>query len=114
MNILQQARGLRIGGFVDVYEEEIAVGLEHAADVIMRHFGDLPPSMIGRAYDGAFVFQRSKWREIAVYWQPGILRFEDRIWFPVWVRVLPSDFPKEIQRLTRELNGEQGAPSNGG
>jgi len=103
MNILQQARGLRIGGFVDVYEDEIAVNYEQAVDVIFRHFGDLSPSMVGRAYDGAFIFQRSRWRVIAVYFQPGILRFEDRISFPVWFRVFPSGFPEEIQRLTREL-----------
>ena len=103
MRIVQQAKGLRVGGFMDVYEDQISLDQEQAIDIITGHFADYPTEYIGRAYDGAFTFRRSKWREFAIYYSPGSLRIEDRVCCPVWLRLLGGRPPTEIEQLSQKL-----------
>jgi hypothetical protein len=111
MKTIQRFYGVKLGGFVDVYEEQLAVDRETAIKAIA---GPFDPRAFGRAYDGAYVVSLSRRRELAFYLQPGLVRIEDRHFFPVSVRLLPDRLRPKIERVACSLRGEPAASADGG
>jgi hypothetical protein len=103
MKTIQRFYGIKLGGFVDIYQEQVAVNRETAIRAIAEPFDR---RAFGRAYDGAYIVRLSKRRELAFYLKPDNVRIEDRHFSPVSVRLLPGRPCGEIERLARSLRGE--------
>src|SRR5215469_5978125 len=111
MKTIQCFYGVKLGGFVDIYEEQLAVDRETAIKAIA---GPFDPRAFGRAYDGACTVRLSRRRELAFYLQPSLVRIEDRHFSHISVRLLQDRFHRKIERVACCLRGELNASADGG
>jgi hypothetical protein len=100
VKVIRQFRGVRIGSTADVYETPLAVDRETAIDKIAEEFEGC---LWGRAFDGAHVLSLSRWRVLAFYLTPNLVRFEVRHSFPLQIRLSTGPDRRKIERISRLL-----------
>lgn len=106
MKVIKHHFGFRFGSFTDAYEVLTKCSRESALRRFCEFFSRHGVRSIGRAYDGAWLFDLSSWHGVAVYFRHGQIDIEDRFRTWIWLRLAPSWLRRNLPSIVESLHAD--------
>lgn len=109
MKTIKYFYGLKLGGFVDIYELDVTLARKVAFNEIKSHFPKV--RALGKNYRDASVLILSSRLDLEVYFRPGVIIFEVHHRGPISMRLFRGRLDSKLKKLALVLREMAASPS---